>query len=175
MAAPDLDGADARSRISAVVEGNSADLLAFFLRRVQPADDAADLLGEALLIIWRRVDAMPTDDREARMWMFGIARHLVTTHGRATRRRSALQDKLRAQLRPSAVAPDGDGVDVQALLTQLSEVDQEIIRLTYWDGFSQKEAALLLGMPEGTLRSRHHRARESLRRSLSDSGLPSAR
>lgn len=170
-----MDVPDAGSRASAVVESNSADLLAFFLRRVDASEDAADLLGEALLVIWRRVEAIPTDDREARMWMFGIARHLLTTHRRTTRRRSALQDKLRGQLKHSVVAPDGDGVDVRAVIAQLGEIDQEIIRLTYWDGFTQKEAAHLLAMPEGTLRSRHHRARESLRRLLADAGLSSAR
>ncbi len=162
-------------RISVVVESNSPDLLAYFLRRVETAEDAADLLGEALLVIWRRAASMPADDEEARMWMFGIARNLVTTLGRATRRRSALQDKLRWQLRDQVVATAGDNLDVPALLRRLSEIDQEIIRLTYWDGFTQRQAAQMLGMPEGTLRSRHHRARESLRRMLTDAGLPSAR
>lgn len=138
------------------------------------AEDAADLLGEALLVIWRRMASMPQDDREARMWMFGIARNLLMTHGRTTRRRSALQDKLRHQVRESVETSPGDTLDVRAALSRLSELDQEIIRLTYWDGFTQTEAAQVLGMPDGTLRSRHHRARESLRRMLTGT-VPSGR
>lgn len=170
MAAP-----DAADRIGVVIETNSPDLLAFFLRRVETAEDAADLLGEALLVIWRRADTIPAEDDEARMWMFGIARNLVATHGRTTRRRSALQDKLRTQLQEPIEEPLTDDLDVRALLSRLSQTDQEIIRLTYWDGFTQKQAAQMLGMPVGTLRSRHHRARKSLRRMLVDAGLPSAR
>ena len=170
-----MDAHDAGDRISVVVESHAPDLLAYFLRRVETAEDSADLLGEALLVIWRRAASIPTDDQEARMWMFGIARNLVMTHGRTTRRRSALQDKLRSQLREQAEATPADNLDVRALLSRLSETDQEIIRLTYWDGFTQKQAAHMLGMPEGTLRSRHHRARESLRRMLTDAGLPSPR
>lgn len=163
-------------RVGSIVEANAPDLLAFFLRRVETPEDAADLLGDALLVIWRRADSVPPDGLEARMWMFGVARNLVANHGRTTHRRSALQDKLRSQLRGrEASAPREDHLDVRAFLSRLSEVDQEIIRLTYWDGFTQKQAAQILEMPEGTLRSRHHRARESLRRMLTDADLPSPR
>lgn len=170
-----MDAPDAVDRISAVVESHAPDLLAFFMRRVATAEDAADLLGEVLLVIWRRAGSIPADDEEARMWMFGIARNLLTTHSRTTRRRSALQDKLRGQLREQVVDTAGHNPDVRDLLGRLSATDQEIIRLTYWDGFTQKQASQLLGIPEGTLRSRHHRARESLRRMLADTGLRSAR
>lgn len=169
-----MDAHDTGDRISVVVESQAPDLLAYFLRRVETAEDAADLLGEALLIIWRRAASMPSGDEEARMWMFGIARNLLTTHARTTRRRSALQDKLRAQLREQVEERAADHLDVRALLDRLSETDQEIIRLTYWDGFSQKQAAQMLGMPQGTVRSRHHRAREALRRMLADAGQRSA-
>lgn len=171
-----MDVRDA-DRVGCIVEANSPDLLAFFLRRVERSEDAADLLGDALLVIWRRAESIPTDNLEARLWMFGIARNLVTTHGRTIRRRSALQDKLRRQLGgPEDSGHWDDPLDVRALISRLSETDQEIIRLTYWDGFTQKQAALILEMPEGTLRSRHHRARESLRRMLTeDADLPSPR
>lgn len=167
--------ADAVDRVGVVIETNSPDLLAFFLRRVKTAEDAADLLGEALLVIWRRADTIPAEEDEAHMWMFGIGRNLVATHGRTTRRRSALQDKLRTQLREPFEESLDDDLDVRALLSPLSQTDQEIIRLTYWDGFTQKQAAQMLGIAEWTLRSRHHRARESHRRMLADAGLPSAR
>lgn len=167
MVAPDVGG-----RISVVVESNSPDLLAYFLRRVEAAEDAADLLGDALLVIWRRAASIPADDQEARLWMFGIARNLSTTHSRTNRRRSALQAKLRSQLQDPAGASLEDDLDVRSLISRLSEIDQEIIRLTYWDGFTLKQAAQMLGMPEGTLRSRHHRARASLRQMLTESGVP---
>lgn len=165
---------DAEERVASVVEAGSADLLAYFVRRVDSPEDAADLLGETLLVIWRRAEAIPADDVGARMWMFGIARNVLSTHGRTARRRSALQDRLRSELRTS---PDptgaGDPLDVPAALRHLDERDQEIIRLTYWDGFTQKQAAELLGMPEGTVRSRHHRARATLRELLTEARSPS--
>ena len=152
-----------KDRVGDIVAANSADVLAYLWRRVAVADDAADLLAEALLVVWRKAESIPADDIEARMWMFGIARKVLLTHGRTTRRRSALQDKLRAQLHDAPVlSSEETALDVTAAIGRLSALDQEIIRLTYWDGLSQAQAAGLLGIPEGTLRSRHHRARRTL-------------
>jgi RNA polymerase sigma-70 factor (ECF subfamily) len=78
------------------------------------------------------------------MWMFGVARNLVVSHRRSTRRRSALHEKLRSQLQQSAaLTPGDDHSDVRAFLGRLTETDQEIIRLTYRDGFTQKQAAVV--------------------------------
>lgn len=171
-----MDAPDSGDRVVAMVEAASPDLLAYFVRRVDASDDAADLLGEALLVIWRRAASIPSDDQEARMWMFGIARNLLLTHGRSTRRRTKLEDRLRRELRGSLEASSSEGdLGVLGLISRLDGTDQEIIRLTYWDGFTQKQVAQILGMPEGTVRSRHHRARASLRRMFGDASLPTTR
>lgn len=160
---------DANDRVQTNLEVNAPDLLGYFLRRVEVPEDAADLLGDTLLIIWRKRSALPHDRTEARMWMFGVARKVVLTHRRSRRRRSALHDRLGEELArtPSHEAVDADLLDVREALTHLDSLDQEIIRLTYWDGFTLAQASRLLRMPEGTIRSRHHRARQQLRRILS--------
>lgn len=165
MGAPDL----LVDRVQTAIETNTPALLAYFLRRVEVPEDAADLLSDTLLVIWRRRAALPPEGTEARMWMFGVARKVLLTHRRAHRRRSALHDKLREELAnaPRTETANVGHLDVRAAVTHLDALDQEIIRLTYWDGFTQAQAARLLRMPEGTIRSRHHRARQQLRRILS--------
>jgi RNA polymerase sigma-70 factor (ECF subfamily) len=161
-------GALDTDHVAAALEANAADLLGYFYRRLDEPEDAADLLAETALVLWRKANSLPGDGTAARMWMFGIARKVLSSHRRTTRRRSALQDKLREELAaaPTNAAVEQD-LDVRAALSTLARLDQEIIRLTYWDGFTQKQAAELLGIPEGTVRSRHHRARATLRRTLS--------
>jgi len=155
-----------------VVEATSKDLLGYFLRRVSSAEDAADLLGETQLVVWRRVDQLPCEPLAARLWMFGIARRVLSTYRRAGTRRVALADRLRQELeaRGPVAQPSRDGEELRALLLELSHLDQEIIRLVHWEGFSLAEVATILDTRPGTIRSRYSRARVTLRRALDDRG-----
>ena len=161
-------GGPEQAHVEDAIEANTPALLAFFLRRAEVPEDAADLLSDTLLVVWRRRAAVPSESVEARMWMFGVARKVLLTQRRSSRRRSALHERLRAEVAHATRADDGttDLSEVWEALLQLDHLDQEIIRLTYWDGFTLAEAARLLRAPEGTIRSRHHRARAELKRIL---------
>jgi RNA polymerase sigma-70 factor (ECF subfamily) len=69
---------------------DGADLLAYFERRVQPREDAADLLSALMVQAWRRVDSLPADRERRRMWLFTIAHNVLFNHRRTNRMRSAL-------------------------------------------------------------------------------------
>jgi RNA polymerase sigma-70 factor (ECF subfamily) len=158
-----MASSDTHARIERIVEAHAEALLAYFMRRVEQPEDAADLLGDTLLVLWRKPESVPTDETEARMWMFGVARRVLSTQQRGRQRRDALVDRLRSQLAVDDGAGDPVHIDLRYALDQLEPVDQEIIRLVHWDGFTQAQAASLLDLPEGTVRSRHYRARQRLR------------
>lgn len=160
--------------VERVIRREAPSLLAYFARRAE-VQDAADLLGDTLLIAWRRAASVPRDDEEARMWMFGVARRVLSTHHRGRVRRQALMARLREELLTRSPPPSGDTHDVHSALAQLSDVDAEIIRLVHWDGFSQAEVARHLKMGASTVRSRYTRARASLRRALADAAEPADR
>lgn len=161
-------------RIEKMLKREAAALLAYFERRVRPSEDAADLLSETMLVAWRRPDAVPVEDEQARMWLYGVARNVVTTHRRGGARRNALSDQLRSELqaRPESVGLNGRAeqdprIDlVRGLIEQLPDTDREIFTLVHWDGFSLSEVATILDVPAGTVRSRYSRARASLRAQL---------
>src|SRR5690242_6710846 len=131
-----VDSRDAAALAPAASDGleglvvrESPRLLAYFARRVTPTADAADLLGETLLVLWRRADAVPTDPGESRMWMYGVARKVLATHRRTAVRRTALTDKLRAELEASGPERSGDDERVELLkqaLAELNPLDREI-------------------------------------------------
>ena len=154
--------------ITVLVEREAPGLLGYFMRRADSPDDAADLLGDTLVIIWRRKSAIPDDDTHARMWMYGVARKVLSGYRRGARRRTALTDRLRDQLAilPSATSTEGLGQGVSELLERLPELDREIIRLAYWEGFSLVEVGGILSLRPGTVRSRHARAMAKLRTAL---------
>jgi RNA polymerase sigma-70 factor (ECF subfamily) len=163
-----------RLRVERLVRTESGNLLAYFSRRVSPQADAADLLGDTLLVLWRRARSIPDNDDEGRMWMFGIARNVLVTHRRGLSRRLALADRLRDEMSilPSSGALDGklqaslDDDRLEAVVSAiagLSASDREIIMLVHFDGFTLVDAGRLLRLRATTARSRYHRARNRLR------------
>lgn len=142
------------------------DLAAYFQRRVG-LDEAPDLLGETMVVAWRRVSALPTDPEGARMWLFGIARGTLLNHARSERRRLALVDRIRntMALTPATNAAD-EGSEVRDAINRLDESLAEIVKLVHWDGFALPEVADILGIPVTTVRSRYRRARDTLRNAL---------
>ncbi len=63
-----------------------------------------------------------------------VARNVLANHRRTVRRRSALEEKLRADLAASPVDPEEVvDIDLHQLSAPSTPLDQEIIRLTYWE------------------------------------------
>lgn len=145
---------------------NAADLLAYFEYRARGAE-AADLLSETMATAWRRIDAMPNDSTEARMWLFGIARKVLANAERSAQRGWKLADKLRAHL-TTATPPDDDQrtIEVRDAVSRLTPELRELVGLIHWDGFSITDAAGIIGIPASTARTRYQAARKQLARSL---------
>ncbi|WP_433675328.1 RNA polymerase sigma factor [Microbacterium gorillae] len=157
--------ADHTQLLTAALRDSNGDLLRYLHRRVG-ADDAPDLLGETLLIAWRRVDDVPADPQQARMWLFGLARGTLLNHARGQRRRLALVDRIRSHVTSAVAAPADDGGDVRDAIARLKPELAEIIQLVHWDGFTLAQAAEIIGIPAATARSRYARAKEELRAAL---------
>lgn len=156
--------ADSSVDVEAFVQRESGSVLDYFHRRCPNGEDAADLLGETLVVVWRRRSVIPADPLQARMWLFGIARKVLNGNRRSHRRRAALTARLGDEL---AVTPgpseDSSGEQMRLWIAELSQLDQEIITLVYWEGFTLEETAQILNAKPGTIRSRHSRARARLR------------
>jgi RNA polymerase sigma-70 factor (ECF subfamily) len=158
--------------VTKFVEREAGGLLGYFVRRTSSPEDAADLLSDALVVIWRRKADVPTDETKARMWMFGVARKVLSGHRRGYRRRTALSARLRAQVADIPVLTEhyrNPARDiVRELVAEMPEIDREVIRLAYWEGFSLAEIAGIMSMRPGTIRSRHARAISKLRIAMGD-------
>jgi len=161
------DAVSADAALIAAFEACASDLLAYLSRRTH-ADDAPDLLGEAMIVAWRRVKELPADPERARMWLFGIARGTLQNHVRGERRRWALADRIRGNVRADATAPAADaGSEVRDAIDRLEPDLAELVRLVHWERLSLTDAAEMLGIPASTARGRYQRAKEHLRAALS--------
>jgi len=134
-------------------------------RRVSP-HDAADLLSETLLTIWRRLDDVP-DDR-ALPWSYGVARRVLANHHRGRRRHLRLVSRLESEPMPVVPDPSDGAVDPELAeaLASLPEADQELIRLWAWEQLEPREIALVIETSPNAVSSRLTRAKRKLAAAL---------
>ena len=159
------------ARMRDAVDNNSGDLLVYFTRRVNPVQDAADLLSETMLTVWRRIADLPDDPLRARMWMFGVARRVLANQRRAKTRHSNLAVKLRHQLiEQYAYQPAfTDQSDVREAIDELPASQRELVMLVHGDGITIAEAAKIMSTTASTARSRYGTALRNLKIALASS------
>lgn len=163
--------------IAAAVDGDR-DALTRVLESVQPhvwrfittleRDPATveDLTQEVLLRVARGLPRFRGDSR-LRTWVFTIARNIVRDHQRAVRRRPRL---VAAELAPEASTEEPDpalGIDLRTAVGRLDPALREVFVLVEVVGMPYREAARILEIPEGTVKSRMFHARRELIRLLS--------
>jgi RNA polymerase sigma-70 factor (ECF subfamily) len=165
---------DREARFRRLCEVHTAAVLAYALRRV-PREDAADVVGETFLVAWRRLDEI--DERSALPWLYGVARRVVLSQRRATRRQRAIADRI-AAAEPSVLTqasnPSLRSHRVLDALAELSEPEREVLLLTAWEELSSSDAARVLGCSATAYRIRLHRARKRLRERLAGPERPPA-
>ena len=144
-----------------------ADLLRYLARRAGNPEEAADLLADAYLIAWRRLEDVPAGEH-ARLWLFGVARNLLKKRASRSWTTAVLAERLASELRAAQrIAegmPDERANVLLAALARLGEQDREILTLTAWEGLTPSEIAAVLGMSPNRVRVRLHRVRVKLRR-----------
>jgi len=139
--------------------------------------DAQDAFQATFLVLVRRRGSIRGLDSIGG-WLYGVAcRVAARARVESARRRAAEQ---RAALRVvEAVDPsecgESDSAEfgpvIQEEVRRLPEKYRAVVALCYWQGLTQEQAAVQLGCPLGTVRSRLARARELLRRRLTRRGL----
>jgi RNA polymerase sigma-70 factor (ECF subfamily) len=156
-------------RFEVLYRAQARALLAYALRRVDRAEEAADVVAETMLVAWRRLDEVPPGV-EARPWLFGVARRVLANSRRSSRRRDRLGDRLRREVDQLVAADHAAAVEtnlvVRDALARLDADDREILLLTSWEGLQPTEIAVALDVPAATVRTRLHRARQRLRQQL---------
>jgi RNA polymerase sigma-70 factor, ECF subfamily len=141
-----------------------AELLRFAQRRTD-REHAEDVVAEAFLVVWRRLDELPRDRADARAWLFGIARRVLLNANRGAERRRALGVQLAdaAALAPPAADDVAARVDLGRAWRRLSDVHQEALALLVFEGLDSARAATVLGISPVAFRLRVSRARRALR------------
>lgn len=134
---------------------------------------AEDLVQETLIRAWRHPDVLERPPGAVRSWLFTVARHLVIDQWRAGRDRELVTDEVPEGSPAADTWTDEvlDGWIVADALSRLSPEHRQVVVLCYFRGLSVGQAARLLGVPEGTVKSRTHYALRALRLALEEKGV----
>lgn len=165
---PTITVGSREARFTALYDAAYVDLLRFVRRRAN-ASQAEDIVGDVMLVAWRRLDHVPSELSDARAWLFGVARKTLQNTRRHDGRQDAIAVRLAEGDHGSTDAEEmSDAVaarlDIAAAWPRLSALHQEALALAILEGLGSQDAARVLGISPTAFRIRLSRARGSLRR-----------
>jgi RNA polymerase sigma-70 factor (ECF subfamily) len=149
--------------------------LFYYIRRFTSSEsDAWDTLQQVWLQVVRRVETL-RDPRAFPEWAYRIAHNAIVSRWRSEPsfnplpEDSEVPDERSAET--GAALHDLDPQDIHRALERLKPPHREVLTLFFLEEFSIDDIAGIVGVPQGTVKSRLHYAKVALRRILDDGEL----
>ena len=127
-----------------------------------------EVVQDTFVVVWRTAERYQGSG-EVAAWIWGIGiRRLL----QALRPRKPLLDRLRRQRHDEMTSAEEQvlvGIEHGGLAGALADLSPElraVVEATVLDGLTTNEAAALLGIPSGTVKTRMMRARRQMREAL---------
>lgn len=148
--------------IQRVVEQYSSMLLRLACTRLASPADAEDAVQEVFLKLLTAPPRFHDRDHE-KAWLIRATLHRASDLRRAAERRNVPLDAVM-----EAAAPEDPSCQLLSAVRALPEPYSAVIHLYYYEGYSIKEIAGLLGLPAATVGTRLARGRKRLRELLKE-------
>ena len=154
------------SEVRAAFEEHKDAIYRFAWRMTNSPDVAEDITQDVFLSLLRQPVKFDAARGQMRSFLFGIARNLALKAFRQGQNRWSALEEEQFAAQPVDIAgreiADLIGVAVQSL----PPLQREVFILAQYEGLSLDEIAGSVQAEVGTVKSRLHRARENLRRTL---------
>lgn len=138
---------------------------------------AEDIVQETLLRAWQNPDAIRRGPEHSRPWLFTVARRIAIDHFRMQSARAQEVAGETPECHTGAHDPYDELLDARDMAVALAELPphhRDVLVELHMKGRSMAEAAAVLGVPVGTVKSRSFYAVRALRPILEARGLASA-
>ncbi|MGL5931225.1 MAG: sigma-70 family RNA polymerase sigma factor [Dermatophilaceae bacterium] len=155
-------------------------LLAYATRLTGDRGAAEDIVQETLVRAWQHADTLVESRGSVRGWLLTVTRNLATDRARARAVRPAeVAAPPEPVLADARVGPDVAGQVVDRMVVvdamgTLSEEHRQVIEQLYFQGRTVTEAASVLQVPPGTVKSRSFYALRAMRAALEPHGPQTA-
>ncbi|MCR6486595.1 sigma-70 family RNA polymerase sigma factor [Amycolatopsis sp. OK19-0408] len=129
-----------------------------------------DVVQETMIRAWQHSGTLEREPGMLRGWLLTVARRIVIDGWRNRRIRP---QEVALEIPENAASTDRTDSSLAALtisraLSELDEKYQSVIHETYLAGNTVRQAATILGIPEGTVKSRLYTAMRQLRKALGE-------
>jgi RNA polymerase sigma-70 factor (ECF subfamily) len=135
---------------------------------------AEDIVQETLIRAWNHPEARSDSGQWSRPWLFTVARRIAIDHLRAIQARPPERPDERIEAysaQEDAIERFLDAREVRAALAAMPERLRTVLVAVYFQECSTAEAANLLQVPAGTVKSRTYYALRALREALTERGF----
>ncbi|KJK38693.1 RNA polymerase sigma-70 factor, ECF subfamily [Streptomyces variegatus] len=136
---------------------------------------AEDVLQETLLRCWNKQTLADGEGMAVRPWMFRIARNIVID---AHRTKTARPQEIGGASWLTELGSDADDIErmlssivLHDALRALTPAHRAALEATFFADRTTQQAAIALGVPQGTVKSRVYYALRSLRTALEERGM----
>ena len=145
-------------------------LLVRLRRRCADDDLVAEVLQDTYLAVWRAAGSFSGQEETSAGWLWTIASRRLVDAFRRRARHTLVAGPTHEPAAPAAeeVALSGQvSGEMEAALLALPPELREVLKAMVLDGLTARETSVLLGVAEGTVKTRARRARAALREALS--------
>jgi RNA polymerase sigma-70 factor (ECF subfamily) len=150
-----------------------SDLVSYVNGMLSDRHQAEEIVQETMLRAWRHAASLTPERGSVWGWLCRVAHNVMVDRIRYKRARPAEVEET-AAADAGVVADHGpevvDSLYVLRALAQLQPAHRAVLYLVYYQGRTCAEAAVTLGVPVGTVKSRLHYALRQLRTVLTDEG-----
>ena len=128
---------------------------------------AENLLQDVFVKAWTFRTQYDASKGRLFTWLYNIARNSCIDHfrskGHKQYKTSDLSDNIPVLLPPHVSSSLPDTIGLRKMLTMLRQEEKEMIELNYFNGMTQREIAIIMNMPLGTVKTRLSMAIKNLR------------
>ena len=173
------------SALAELYDLHAAQVFGLCLRILNEPQLAEDVLQEVFVRVWQKASTYDPARGQFATWLMGVTRNMCIDQLRRLRARPQTADPAGESgeglleellLDPDVDVPEAAAANeraglVRRAMAQLSPEQRQVIELSYFRGFTRREIAKKLKLPEGTVHTRARLALQNLRQQLTTQGV----